>query len=205
MLLLKLTCANFAAKSNTMKVNSIVMSPRIARFLAECQKPSSNGKKLEIERRFLVKEVPKDLKSYPHVKMEQGYVVQNGDEMDFRLRKESGKYFLTVKTSTKDPRVRNEPELDDLTKEEFDELWTHTEGKRIKKVRYYIPADRTCKNDVYELDEFKKQLKGLYIVEAEFDSLEDCTNFSPPDWFGKEVTNDPKYRSKQLAIHGLPR
>ncbi|MBI3308179.1 MAG: adenylate cyclase, partial [Candidatus Melainabacteria bacterium] len=41
-------------------------------------------------------------------------------------------------------------------------------------------------------------------IEVEFDSVEQARKFNPPDWFGKEVTADKRYRSKNLAIKGLP-
>jgi CYTH domain-containing protein len=42
------------------------------------------------------------------------------------------------------------------------------------------------------------------LVEVEFASVEDSARFSPPEWFGPEVTEDERYKNRQLAVHGLP-
>ena len=136
--------------------------------------------------------------------MHQGYVVNNGDDKDFRLRHVSNRYILTTKTSTDDPTIRIEEERE-ILEEDFAKLWTETQGKRIKKTRYQIPHDQPCKTGYFELDIFKGKLKELHIVEIEFNSIEEANKFIPPQWFGKEVTDDKRYRSKNLAINGIPR
>ena len=54
-----------------------------------------------------------------------------------------------------------------------------------------------------ELDIFEEDLKGLVIVEVEFDSVEEANAFSAPDWFGEDVTNSGKYHNSYLSQHGL--
>ena len=38
------------------------------------------------------------------------------------------------------------------------------------------------------------------VVEVEFNSLEDANNFEVPNWFGKEITEDLRYKNDNLAI-----
>ena len=56
----------------------------------------------------------------------------------------------------------------------------------------------------FELDEFAGKLAGLRIVEVEFESREAAAAFTPPPWFGEEITDDPRYLNANLALHGLP-
>ena len=37
------------------------------------------------------------------------------------------------------------------------------------------------------------------MVEVEFESIEQANTFTPPDWFGKEVTNDHRYHNSYLS------
>ena len=69
----------------------------------------------------------------------------------------------------------------------------------IKKIRYFIPDG----NFTIELDIFKGNLEGLIIAEVEFNSIYDIDKFKIPLWFGLEVTNDERYKNKNLAIYGL--
>jgi hypothetical protein len=45
----------------------------------------------------------------------------------------------------------------------------------------------------------------LDLVSVGFEYEEQARAFEPPAWFGAEVTADPSYRSRSLAIAGLPR
>ncbi len=37
------------------------------------------------------------------------------------------------------------------------------------------------------------------MAEVEFDSEKKADEFVPPDWFGKEVTNEASYKNRSLA------
>ncbi|MBM1175334.1 hypothetical protein [Microvirga arabica] len=43
----------------------------------------------------------------------------------------------------------------------------------------------------------------LHLVTMEFASEEEAGAFRPPEWFGPEVTADPRYTNQSLALHGL--
>ena len=51
-----------------------------------------------------------------------------------------------------------------------------------------------------ELDVYEGSLAGLVVAEVEFETTEESQRFSPPDWFGKEVTEDKYYKNSHLAL-----
>jgi adenylate cyclase len=146
----------------------------------------------EIERKFLVRELPRDLTSYPHNEISQGYLVSLDDGLQVRLRKADEHHTLTFKRGT--GNVREEREVE-LSADQFDALWPATEGKRLVKTRYEIPfRARTIEIDVYH-----DRHEGLIVAEVEFDEEETAKNFQPPLWLGDDVTGDPRYSNQLLA------
>jgi adenylate cyclase len=150
----------------------------------------------EIERKYLVKILPENYEDYEFFNITQGYVCVDGDGTEVRLREKDKKYLLTIKTGK--GLIRDEYEIE-ITSSEFDKLWPTTTGRRIKKTRYYIPY----LNNKINFDIYHGHLKGLFTAEVEFSSVEESNNFEIPEWFGKEVTEDVRYKNKYLAIHGI--
>ncbi len=153
---------------------------------------------MEIERKFLVTELPPELDSVVGISIRQGYVAIEDSDFELRFRQKDGSFYQTIKQGS--GLVRQEYEIE-LTRDQFKSLWPLTESRRIHKVRYKLPlGDLIC-----EVDIFGEPLKGLQLVEVEFDSVEQSNTFMPPDWFGNEVTEDRHYKNRQLALHGLPK
>jgi len=151
----------------------------------------------EIERKFLVKELPADLENSPHNEIIQGYLIITDNDIEVRIRKKGDKYFETVKAGSGLVRKESEKEI---PKEAFWDHWPLTERKRVEKVRYEILYN----SKLIELDIYSGELQGLVVAEVEFDSEEDSGHFTPPDWFGEEVTHDERYKNKNLALRGKP-
>jgi CYTH domain-containing protein len=152
----------------------------------------------EIELKFLVAEathVALDEEAADYV--EQGYLVIGADGSEARVRRRAGTTTLTVKAGRGLIRREHEVELD---AGQFAALWPATEGRRIVKMRYKVDL----KDAVAELDVYGGRHSGLQTVEVEFRNTADAEAFSPPAWFGRNVTNDDRYRNRSLAIHGLP-
>jgi CYTH domain-containing protein len=84
----------------------------------------------------------------------------------------------------------------------FDRLWPLTEGRRIEKRRYEIPSEAGW---TIELDVYAGALGGLVVAEVEFPSEQEAAAFAPPEWIGREVTDDPRYKNRRLACEGAPR
>lgn len=152
----------------------------------------------EIERKFLVEELPENLEEYPHKDIVQGYLAITEDGTEVRLRQKGNQYFQTVKSGGGKTRFESEIEI---TKEQFDALWQATEGKRVEKTRYEIPHE----NGTIELDVYHDNLEGLLSAEMEFSNEEDSNNFVPPEWLSKEVTDDKRYKNQNLALNGIPK
>lgn len=150
---------------------------------------------MEIERKFLVNSLP-TLSDYKGKQVKQGYI---STDPVIRVRKMDDLYTLTVKS--KGHLVRREFELD-LTPEQYDDLWKKVNNVYVSKTRYFIPLDN---KHVAELDIYYEELDGLVTVEVEFDSTREAEKFIAPDWFGKDVTHDSRYKNNHLAVYGMPR
>ena len=145
---------------------------------------------MEIERKYLVKELPKHLEQYPVKVISQGYL--NTDPV-VRVRRSNDKYTLTYKG--KGLMVREEYNLP-LNKEAFDHLETKIDGILIQKRRYLIPLDEKY---TIELDIFEGELAPLQLAEVEFETEEEANSFVPPEWFGEDVTFSTAYHNSTLS------
>jgi adenylate cyclase len=153
---------------------------------------------MEIERSFLVAHDPPEApERVEHI--EQGYLAIDRDGTEVRVRRRDAEFTLTVK-SPDGGRTRLEEELS-LDAERFERLWPLTEGRRLDKDRHLLslPDGLTA-----ELDVYGGSLAGLRVVEVEFGSARAGDDFEPPGWFGLEVTDDGRYRNRELAVHGRP-
>ena len=153
----------------------------------------ANINNTEIERKFLVKNVPFELDDYEVHNIYQGYIATNPT---MRLRKDNDRYIFTFKGKGLIKKTEFEYELDE---EQFARLWKKVESNKIVKKRYIIPIEKGLKA---ELDIYEDFLEGFMTVEVEFSSMEEALVFQPPEWFGKDVSNDRRYSNASLAING---
>ena len=149
---------------------------------------------MEIERKFLIQQLPESLSRYPALKISQGYLCTNPV---VRIRRSNEDYYLTYKGDGL--MVREEYNLP-LTKESYEHLVPKADGLLIEKTRYLIPLSASL---TAELDVFEGPLAPLCLVEVEFDSVEEANSFVAPDWFGEDVTHSGKYHNSYLSRHGL--
>jgi CYTH domain-containing protein len=150
----------------------------------------------EIERKFLVADVPADEVLGAGVHFRQGYLAGE-DDVETRIRITPDTAWFTVKAGGGVSRV--EVELA-VARDEAESLWPHTAGRRLEKVRYKVPVD----GGVAEVDRYGGELDGLWTVEVEFDSESAAAAFSAPSWFGPEVTTTPGWSNGSLARNGRP-
>lgn len=146
-------------------------------------------KSYEIERKYLVKQVPENLASYPFHEIEQGYLCT---EPVVRTARQDEEYYLTYKS--KGLMIREEYNLP-LTEDAYFHLREKIDGRLISKRRYLIPLDPYT----IELDVFHSPKDDLILAEVEFPSEEDALTFTPPDWFGEDVTNSSLYHNSRLS------
>lgn len=160
---------------------------------------------MEIERKYLVRSLPNDLDSFPHVEIEQGYLCTTPT---LRIRKMGVFFILSVKERRHcdTTAIVNREEEFALTEEAYMSLRGKCEGSLVSKTRYRIPLGRRseaggerARELVAELDLFHGVLEGLRLVEVEFPSVEAADAFEPPAWFGEEVSSDPRYRNSCLS------
>ena len=145
---------------------------------------------MEIERKYLIKSLPENLSSYSFHLIEQGYLCTNPV---IRVRREDDSYYMTYKGAGL--MSREEYNLP-LNKEAYDHLIKKADGNIITKKRWLIPIEHGL---TIELDIFEGCFDGLIIAEVEFDSEAEANDFTPPDWFGEDVTFSSKYHNSTLS------
>jgi adenylate cyclase len=151
----------------------------------------------EIERKFLVDDVPEPESLGSGTRLRQGYLAEENDvEVRVRIAEESA--VLTVKAGRGLARTEVEAPVD---LDAAQALWSHTVGRRLEKTRYRVPVE----SGVAEVDVYAGKLTGLRTVEVEFSSEEAAATFRPPAWFGRELTGEPGWANAALARYGIPR
>lgn len=154
---------------------------------------------MEIERKFLVKELPENLEQYTCKVIEQGYLCRMPT---VRIRKSNEDYILTYKSDfgigqdeNRTAKVLNEIEVP-LNEEGYLHLREKVDNHIIAKKRYLIPLEGGY---TAELDIFEEQLSGLMLVEVEFSNEEEANRFTAPSWFGEDVSLDLRYTNGNLS------
>jgi CYTH domain-containing protein len=147
----------------------------------------------EIERKFLVKLLPHNLKRWRSFVIEQGYLATESAGRQVRLRKRGNAASLTFKVGRGSHREEREIKL---SPKQFATLWPATTARRLRKVRYEIPWD----NVMIEIDVYRGRHTGLVVAEVEFPDTASCRRFKAPWWFGREVTGEKRYSNVRLAL-----
>ena len=144
----------------------------------------------EIERKFLLKQLPENLKRARRYVIAQGYLATESAGRQVRLRKKGKTASLTFKVGR--GRSREEREIK-LSPKQFAVLWPA--GRRLCKLRYEIP----WRDRLIEIDIYRGRHSGLVVAEVEFPDRATCRKFKPPAWFGREVTGEKRYSNVRLA------
>lgn len=155
-------------------------------------------KNMEIEKKYLIKELPDNLEHYRHYDIEQAYISASPA---IRVRKKeivsddnaNLTYILTVKG--KGLIKREEFELT-LEKNEYENLLRKAEGNIITKCRYLIPLAGGLS---LELDIFEGVFKGLIMGEIEFPDEDSAKKYNPPAFIGREVTFDERFHNSVMS------
>ena len=148
---------------------------------------------MEIERKYLITEIPPDLPIQKTRSIEQGYLCTSPV---VRIRRDDDDYILTYKSSGL--MVREEYNLP-LTREAYEHLKAKADGRIIEKVRHVIPLKGT--GLFIELDVFGGDLAPLMLAEVEFPTEEMARAFQPPAWFGEDVTFSPPLPQQHPQPH----
>lgn len=152
---------------------------------------------MEIEKKFLVKEIPFELDKLEKEEIEQGYLCI---KPTVRIRKSNNEYFLNYKWKNKNiediSAIHNIEYEMPLTKENYEHLLPKVDDYMIIKTRYIVPLED---GHVVELDVFKGNLEGLMFAEIEFKDDNDVSSFIMPEWLGKDITTDKFYDNTLLS------
>ncbi len=141
---------------------------------------------IELERTFLLKRIPENLKKCKSVEILDIYIPQSAPHPILRIRKIGDVVEMTKKA----PLVGNDSseqkeQTISLSEGEF-RILSNLGGKRLRKIRYYYPWNGTTA----EIDIYQDDLKGLILADFEFDSIEAKNNFTMPDFCLVDVTQE---------------
>jgi CYTH domain-containing protein len=141
----------------------------------------------EFERTFLAKHIPSGIGNCNYVELEDNYIPKESDHPVLRIRKKGDKTVITKKYKKKegDASVMIEETIP-LAPEEYSFI-NQLDGKKFLKKRYSYEYEegKFCEIDIYQ-----DKLKGLVVIDFEFNSIEEKDNFKVPDFCLIEVTNE---------------
>ncbi len=149
---------------------------------------------IEIERKYLLTELPSSITGRPYRHIDQGYLPgARLQERVRRIRERGGeRYVRTVKVGAGIRRAQLEEEADP---EVFRALWPLTDGRRLTKRRYRVPVDGL----VWEIDEFTD--RDLVLAEVELPAVDVVPEIH--EWLRpyvvREVTDEAEYLNVNLA------
>ncbi|WP_348669269.1 CYTH domain-containing protein [uncultured Polaribacter sp.] len=147
---------------------------------------------IEIERKFLVKNLNYKSESFEKKCIKQGYLNSNKNRT-VRIRVSDDTGFITIKgKSNKNGTSRFEWEKE-ISATEAEELLLLCEPTIIEKTRYLIKVGY----HTFEVDEFAGDNSGLVVAEIELNTEDEV--FEKPDWLSKEVTGDLKYYNSSIS------
>ena len=109
----------------------------------------ANNSDREIERKYLLRELPARAVGAPSLEIDQGYLP--GERINERIRRTRGsdglRYYRTIKAGSGIDRLEVEEETSELF---FTTVWPLTRGCRVHKRRYLVPEAELT----WEIDEF---------------------------------------------------
>ena len=158
----------------------------------------------EIERKYLLRD---SILSLIHKyglkthKITQFYTTITPDK-GVRYRQMDDHYFKTIKHGTGASRDEEEVEI---SEKKFQKKFEDRIKEPIRKNRYMFHFE----GKEYSIDVFKKDFKGLYMLEIEFPSMEDFEQFKLPPILKahviKDVSFDESFKNKNMVLHGRPK
>jgi adenylate cyclase len=146
-------------------------------------------KPLEIERKYLVQDLPVE-DDMPGTSMTQGYLPSR-EGLSARVRLTPDGCYLTVK-GARAGAVRVEHECE-IPEEIAELLLVFCDDRIVSKMRYPMLAN----GRLWVIDVFQDRNDGLILAELELSSPDEP--FTLPGWCGAEVTEDERYYNEFLA------
>jgi CYTH domain-containing protein len=141
---------------------------------------------IELELTFLAKSLPPNLKNCPAKKIVDLYVEGGSIHSSLRIRRNGEEFELTRKAPVEagDASKQSETTIS-LNQSEFESL-SSTKSREIEKTRYFFDHEgRTAEFDVFE-----GGLKGLIVIDFEFENEAEKASFAMPGFCLAEITQE---------------
>ena len=143
----------------------------------------------EVERKFLLDSLPLDIDTTSKITYER-YFLEIGPDREVRIQRKGDDFYREVKTTNSE--LGSDKEVTPLTAKEFNELRQNAIGS-IKRDSYVVTGIQNVSVKIYH-----GRFEGLIRAEVEFPSTDAASHFSPPDWFGPEITKSKLGRDSKL-------
>lgn len=144
------------------------------------------NQELELELTFLAKELPKNIKTVKPTRIIDIYIPDTPKHSHLRLRQKGDKYEMTKKMPIVEGDASEQIEQTiSLTKDEFIAL-SSCSKKRVAKDRYNVEIE----GKVAEIDVFIGDLKGLVLMDFEFNTIAEKSAFKIPSVALADVTQE---------------
>lgn len=142
---------------------------------------------IELENRYLARKLPEGLKNCKSKEIIDIYFPKSDPHPKLRIRKDGDKYEATKKEPIRgDAKSFGfEEQTIILTENEFKDL-LQIDGRKVHKIRYYYDH----KGRTAQIDVFQGPLKGLVIVDFEFETMEEKNSFEIPDFCLANITGE---------------
>jgi adenylate cyclase len=148
---------------------------------------------IEVEHKFLIANDNWRKHITKSIKYRQGYLSSLATN-SIRVRISDDHAWLNIKSATIGT-YRHEYEYEIPLSDANEILNNLCKKPLIEKTRHFVTHD----TNIWEIDEFEGENKGLIVAEIELSEI--GQPFSKPDWLGKEVTYDLRYYNNNLASH----
>ncbi len=148
---------------------------------------------IEIERKYLIKNNnwKENVKEAQHIT--QGYIKSDEATVRIRCYKDDRSAEITVK-GKRDGISRLEYEYDIPYTDACEMQEKLCQARLVEKTRHLIEYAGM----LWELDEFHGDNQGLLVAEIELS--DENQHYELPDWVGKDISYESRYRNSRLCI-----
>lgn len=163
----------------------------------------------EIEKKYLIKEIPENLENLPKEEITQFYTRDENDKSQrfrkttsYKNNRKTTKYYKTHKKWKW--LVREETETT-ITEQEYIINFNYISSEKhpniINKTRYHIPYKINKHIFDIELNKFHWESEWFNMAEIEFSSIQESQTFTPPTRFDLEVTDYKEANNSYISRH----
>ncbi len=145
----------------------------------------------EIERKFLVREMPIDI-SKQAPKVYERFYLEVAPDFEDRIQMVDDRYYREKKRRVSD--LERTKEKEEISKEEFERL-KQDAGNAILRESFFVSQEPEISIKVY-----KGRFEPLVRAEVEFETEVEAKKFIPLYWMGKEITDSPLGKDSKLIL-----